>query len=91
MALFRKQPYFAALKLRLMNSWMFIAFFIAFFLFWEYAVLWFDIPRYVLTPPSVIIEKGAADLDRLLYYTYVTGLEVVLGTGSPSPWRCRLA
>ena len=67
------------MKLRLQNSWMFIAFFIGFFLFWEYAVIWFDIPRYILTPPSLIIEKGAADLDRLLYYTYVTGVEVVLG------------
>ena len=76
---FNKKPIFAAMKLRFQNSWMFIAFFIGFFLFWEYAVIWFDIPRYILTPPSLIIEKGAADLDRLLYYTYVTGVEVVLG------------
>jgi NitT/TauT family transport system permease protein len=61
------------------RSWMFVAFFIAFFLFWEYSVLWFDIPRYILTPPSLVVTKGWADLDRLLYYTYVTGLEVVLG------------
>ncbi|WP_284165847.1 ABC transporter permease [Frigidibacter sp. SD6-1] len=74
-----KKPYFAALRIHLANSWMFIAFFIGFFLFWEYAVVWFDIPRYILTPPSLIVEKGAADLDRLLYYTYVTGLETVLG------------
>lgn len=79
MASFDKKPFFAAMKLRLQNSWMFIVFFLGFFLFWEYAVVWFDIPRYILTPPSLIIEKGAADLDRLLYYTYVTGLEVVLG------------
>lgn len=79
MASFDKRSIFAALKRRLQNSWMFIAFFIGFFLFWEYAVIWFDIPRYILTPPSLIVEKGAADLDRLLYYTYVTGLEVVLG------------
>ena len=63
----------------IVRSWMFIAFFIGFFLFWEYAVVWFDIPRYILTPPSLIVQKGAADLDRLLYYTYVTGLETVLG------------
>lgn len=61
------------------RSWMFIIFFICFFLFWEYAVIWFDIPRYILTPPSMIVQKGAADLDRLLYYTYVTGLETVIG------------
>jgi NitT/TauT family transport system permease protein len=63
----------------IVRSWMFIAFFIGFFLFWEYAVVWFDIPRYILTPPSLIVQKGAADLDRLLYYTYVTGLETLLG------------
>ncbi|MBT6924894.1 MAG: ABC transporter permease, partial [Marinovum sp.] len=66
-------------KRRFEQSWMFIAFFIGFFLFWEYSVIWFEIPRYILTPPSLVITKGAADLDRLLYYTYVTGLEVVLG------------
>jgi NitT/TauT family transport system permease protein len=61
------------------QSWMFVVFFIGFFLFWEYAVIWFDVPRYILMPPSVIVEKGWADIDRLLYYTYVTGVEVVLG------------
>ena len=58
---------------------MFVAFFVGFFLFWEYAVDWFEVPRYILMPPSVIVEKGWADIDRLLYYTYVTGLETVLG------------
>ena len=79
MASFNKKSIFVAMKLWLQNSWMFIAFFVGFFLFWEYAVVWFDIPRYILTPPSLIVEKGAADLDRLLYYTYVTGLEVIIG------------
>jgi NitT/TauT family transport system permease protein len=63
----------------IMRSWMFVAFFVGFFLFWEYSVIWFDIPRYILTPPSLVVTKGWADIDRLLYYTYVTGLEVVLG------------
>jgi len=63
----------------IMRSWMFVAFFVGFFLFWEYSVIWFDIPRYILTPPSLVVSKGWADIDRLLYYTYVTGLEVVLG------------
>lgn len=79
MASFEKKPIFAALKLRLMNSWMFIAFFIGFFLFWEYSVVWFDIPLFILTPPSLIIENGAADLPRLLDYTLITGTEVVIG------------
>ena len=61
------------------RSWMFIAFFIGFFLFWEWSVELFDIPRYILTPPSLVVAKGWADIDRLLYYTYVTGLETVLG------------
>ena len=77
--LFNIKVVFATLKQRLMNSWMFIVFFMGFFLFWEYSVIWFDIPRFILTPPSVIINNGAADLNRLIYYTYVTGLEVVIG------------
>ena len=63
----------------IIRSWMFVAFFVSFFLFWEYSVVWFDIPRYILTPPSLVVTKGWADLDRLLYSPYVTGLEVVLG------------
>ncbi|WP_282608571.1 ABC transporter permease [Pelagibius sp. Alg239-R121] len=61
------------------RSWMFIAFFVGFFLFWEWSVELFDIPRYILTPPSLIVAKGWADIDRLIYYTYVTGLETVIG------------
>ncbi len=61
------------------NSWMFIAFFVGFFLFWEFAIDWFDVPRYILPKPSEIVTKSAADLDRLIYYTYVTGLETVIG------------
>lgn len=58
---------------------MSIAFFAAFFLIWEYSIVWFGIPRYILTPPSVVVTKGWADIDRLLYYTWITGVEVVLG------------
>ena len=61
------------------RSWMFIAFFISFFLFWEWSVVFFDVPRYILMPPTVIVQKGWADIDRLIYYTYVTGTETVLG------------
>ncbi|MFB9980805.1 ABC transporter permease [Mesorhizobium kowhaii] len=61
------------------RSWMSIAFFAAFFLIWEYSIVWFGIPRYILTPPSVVVTKGWADIDRLLYYTWITGVEVVLG------------
>jgi len=61
------------------QSWMFLAFFVAFFLFWEYAIVLFKIPLYILTPPSLIVTKGWADMPRLLQYTYVTGLETVSG------------
>ena len=61
------------------RSWMFLAFFAGFFLVWEYSVVLFDIPLYILTPPSLVVQKGWADIDRLLYYTYVTGIETVSG------------
>lgn len=75
----RARTLILGLARRLIDSWMFIAFFVGFILFWEYSIVWFDIPRYILTPPSLIVENGAADLDRLLYYSYVTGLQVILG------------
>lgn len=61
------------------RSWMFIVFFAGFFLFWELSIDLFDIPRYILTPPTMIVQKGWADIDRLIYYTYVTGSETVIG------------
>jgi NitT/TauT family transport system permease protein len=63
----------------LKGSWLFLAFFAGFFPFWEFAIDWFGVPRYILPKPSEIITKSAADFDRLLYYTYVTGLETVIG------------
>jgi NitT/TauT family transport system permease protein len=69
----------AAVQGAIKQSWMFIAFFIGFFLFWEYSVVLFDIPRYILTPPSEVVRNGWADLDRLLYYTWITGVETLLG------------
>jgi NitT/TauT family transport system permease protein len=61
------------------QSWMFIAFFIGFFLFWEFSIGFFNVPLYILTPPSMIVTKAWADLPRLFAYTYVTGLETILG------------
>lgn len=61
------------------RSWLFLCFFAGFFLFWEYSIDWFDIPRYILPKPSEIIVKSQADLDKLLYYTWITGSESVLG------------
>ena len=61
------------------ESWMMFAFFACFFLFWEWSIDWFDVPQYILNKPSEIITNSAADLPRLMQYTYITGLETVLG------------
>lgn len=61
------------------KSWMFVIFFIGFFLVWEVSIDLFDVPRYILNKPSEIIMASRADLPRLLEYTYVTGLEAILG------------
>src|SRR5262245_2531266 len=61
------------------QSWMFIAFFVGFFLFWEWSIVLFKVPLYILTPPSMIVTKASADLGRLFQYSYVTGLETLLG------------
>lgn len=61
------------------QSWLFVAFFVGFFLFWEYSVFFFDVPRYILTPPSDVVRNGWADMPRLLNYTWITGVETVLG------------
>jgi NitT/TauT family transport system permease protein len=69
----------ARLAAKLFRSWPFLAFFVGFFLFWEYSIDWFGIPAYILPKPSEIVVKSAADFDRLIYYTYITGVETVLG------------
>ena len=61
------------------SGWMLVVFFIGFFLFWEYSIPLFEIPRYIIPAPSEIVSKGSADLDKLIYYTGVTALETVLG------------
>ena len=61
------------------NSWLFIVFFAGCILFWQFAIDLFDIPRFILPKPTTIVEKGWADIDRLIYYTYITGSETVIG------------
>lgn len=56
-----------------------MAFFAGCILFWQFAIDIFDIPRFILPKPTTIVEKGWADIDRLIYYTYVTGSETVIG------------
>jgi NitT/TauT family transport system permease protein len=64
---------------RLARSWLFIAFFVAFFLFWEYSIDIFSIPRYILPRPTEIVRNASADIPRLLEYTYITGAEALIG------------
>jgi len=61
------------------RSWLFLLFFAAFFVAWEVLVEVLEVPRYILPKPSTIVIKSSADLDRLVYYTWVTGTETVLG------------
>jgi NitT/TauT family transport system permease protein len=61
------------------RSWLFIAFFVGFFLFWEYSIDLFSIPRYILPRPTEIVRNASADIPRLIAYTYVTGAEAVVG------------
>jgi NitT/TauT family transport system permease protein len=61
------------------RAWLFIAFFAGFFLFWQYSIDIFSIPEYILPRPSEIVTRGWADVDKLVYYTYVTALESLLG------------
>lgn len=70
---------FAWLTAAVLRSWMFIAFFVAFFAIWELSIDLFSVPRYILPKPSEIVTRSWADVDRLLYYTWVTGVEAFLG------------
>lgn len=72
----RRTHWFAAF---LGRSWMFIAFFVGFFLFWEFSIDLFSIPRYILPKPTEIVRNASADIPRLLYYTWITGAETVVG------------
>jgi NitT/TauT family transport system permease protein len=63
----------------LSKSWLAILFFVFFFGFWEMSVDLFGIPAYILNKPSEIVTRGWADIGRLLNYTYVTGLEAIIG------------
>ncbi len=69
----------ARLARRLSRSWLFLVFFVGLFVFWQYAIDLFGVPRYILPKPSEIVTESWADIHRLLYYTYVTGIEAAIG------------
>jgi NitT/TauT family transport system permease protein len=64
---------------RASRGWLFVAFFVSFFLFWQYSIDLFGVPRYILPKPTEIVTESWADIRRLLNYTYVTGSETVIG------------
>jgi NitT/TauT family transport system permease protein len=70
---------FAPLVRLVRRSWLFVLFFIGFFVAWEGSVLVFHIPPYILPKPSDIVVSGWVDIDKLVYYTWITGSESVLG------------
>lgn len=61
------------------HSWPFLAFFVAFFLAWEYGVRLFGVPGYILPTPWDIVTRGWADIPRLIDYTFVTAGETLVG------------
>ncbi len=63
----------------LTQSWMLLLFFLMFFAGWEISISLFDVPAYILNRPSEIVTNGWSDINRLLSYFYITGLETVLG------------
>lgn len=72
-------PVLAPLIRLIRRSWVMIAFFVGFFLAWELSIVVFKIPPYILPKPSDIVVRGWADIDKLLYYTWITGTESVIG------------
>jgi NitT/TauT family transport system permease protein len=60
-------------------GWLTALSFTAFFVLWEYSIDWFSVPRYILPKPSEIVTKAWADWPILLWYTWVTGIETVIG------------
>jgi NitT/TauT family transport system permease protein len=60
-------------------GWLTALSFAAFFVFWEHSIDWFSIPRYILPKPSEIVTKAWADWPILMWYTWVTGTETVIG------------
>lgn len=56
-----------------------ILFVIGFLLFWEFAVIVFRIPRYILPSLSSIIRQFIRNFDLIWEYTLITGYETLVG------------
>lgn len=48
---------------------------------WEFGVRVGDVPTYLLPPPSVIFARMLSEYDQILYHTWITTIEVVVGFG----------
>ncbi|MFO1039574.1 MAG: ABC transporter permease [Geminicoccaceae bacterium] len=56
-----------------------LAFAIGFFVAWEAIVRGFDVPLYIVPPPSAVLEQLWKNLPRIAWYTVVTGGETLGG------------
>jgi len=56
-----------------------IIFGLSLFALWELAVRLFHIPLYIIPPPSLILVEFAHHFQRIMYYTWVTGMETAAG------------
>ena len=70
---------FARTARGLARGWLFVAFFVGFFLFWQFSIDLFHVPEYILPKPSEIVRRSWADGGRLLAYTWVTASESLIG------------
>ena len=70
---------FAPIVRLVRRSWILVLFFVGFFATWQLSIIVFGVPAYILPKPSDIVVRGWADIDRLVYYTWITGSESVLG------------
>ncbi len=69
----------ARARIWISGSWLFLTFFAGFFLFWQFSIELFDVPRYILPKPTEIVAKSWADAGRLIRFTGITGLETITG------------
>lgn len=53
--------------------------FLVVFVLWEAAIWLFDVPEYVVPRPSVAIATMVTDWRLILYYSWVTSVEILLG------------
>ncbi|MBI3127405.1 MAG: ABC transporter permease [Candidatus Tectomicrobia bacterium] len=56
-----------------------IAFIVLIIAAWEAAVVWFRVQPIILPPPSAVVRALSDDWWYLLWHTWITGAEVVLG------------